>query len=79
MKVLCKLKFGYKTASEAQAVARAVKVDNYNFVQTELKSSEIISTIESKSIPSLIHTIDDYLSCIGLAERVLNKIPNDSD
>ncbi|MCK5560186.1 MAG: hypothetical protein KAJ51_06315 [Thermoplasmata archaeon] len=79
MKVLCILNFNYKTASEAQAIAQSVNVDNYDFVKIELAQAELTSKIESKSIPSLIHTLDDYLACIGLAERVLNKIPNDLD
>lgn len=79
MKVLCILNINYKTASEAQAIAQSVNVDNYDFVKIELAKGELTSKIESKSIPSLIHTLDDYLACIGLAERVLNKIPNDLD
>ena len=79
MKVQCTLNFKYKSQPEATAVAQSVKVDNYNFVSTEVKKTRIISIIESKSIPSLIHTLDDYLACIGLAERVIDKIPNKSN
>ena len=75
MRIQCTLDFKYKSQTEARAVAQSVKVDNYNFVNTEVKKSRIISIIVSKSIPSLIHTLDDYLACIGLAERVINKIP----
>ncbi len=71
MKITCKLEFGYDSKEEAEAIAKAVEVDNYQFVTTSLDGSRIISTVESKSIPSLIHTLDDFLACVGVAERVV--------
>jgi hypothetical protein len=37
------------------------------------KENKIISEIESKSIPSMLHTVDDYLSCVGVAEKIVDK------
>ena len=78
MKVQCNLNFSYKTPEDAESIAKSVKVDNYDFVCIKVEQTEIISKIDSKSIPSLIHTLDDYLACIGLAERVIDKMGTNS-
>ena len=71
MKVSCKLEFTYGSEEEAEAVVKAVEVDNYQFVKTMVEGKKLLSTVESESIPSLIHTLDDFLACVGVAERVV--------
>ncbi len=73
MAITCKLEFGYDSKEEAEAIAKAVEVDNYQFVKTTVHDKQIISTVKSESIPSLIHTLDDFLACVGVAEKVLKK------
>lgn len=58
---------------KADSVARAVQVDNYEFVKTVLKGNKVISFIKAKSISSLLHTLDDFLACISVAERVFEE------
>ena len=71
MKISCKLEFDYGSEEEAQAVLKAVEVDNYEFVKTTLEGKRLLSVVESESISSLIHTLDDYLACVSVAERVV--------
>jgi hypothetical protein len=73
MKVSCKMEFDYESEEEARAIAKAVEVDNYEFVKTTLESKKMISVAEADSIPSLIHTLDDFLACVGVAEKVVKK------
>lgn len=73
MKIKCKLEFEYESEKDAEAIAKSVEVDNYQFVKTTLDGKRIISIAESESIPSLIHTLDDYLACISVAEKVVEK------
>ena len=73
MKVICKLEFSYDSKEEAEAIAKAVEVDNYQFVKTKLDGNRIVSIAESESIPSLIHTLDDFLACVGVAEKVVRR------
>ena len=72
MKISCTLEFDYDSEDEAQAVAKAVEVDNEGFVNMIVEGKRIISTAESESISSLIHTLDDFLACVSVAERVVN-------
>lgn len=71
MKISCTLEFDYDSEEEARAVARAVEVDNEGFVKMDVEGKRITSTTESGSISSLIHTLDDFLSCLSVAERVV--------
>ena len=73
MKITCKMLFEYKNKKSAESIAKSIKVDNYIFVKTEAKENKIISEIESKSISSMLHTIDDYLACVGVAEKIVDK------
>jgi hypothetical protein len=73
MKISCKMEFDYESEEEAMAIARAVEVDNYEFVKTTLEGKKMVSIAESDSIPSLIHTLDDFLACVGVAEKVVRK------
>lgn len=73
MKIKCKMLFEYKNKKNAESIAKSIKVDNYIFVKTKTKNNKIISEIESKSITSMLHTIDDYLACVGVAEKIVDK------
>jgi len=73
MKTTCKMLFEYKNKKNAEDIAKSIKVDNYIFVKTETKDNRIISEIKSDSIPSMLHTIDDYLACVGVAEGIVDK------
>ena len=71
MAVTCRLTLDYETQKEAEAVAKAVSVDNYQFMKTKVLGNQVVSTVESEKISSLIHTLDDFLACVGVAERVV--------
>ncbi|MDI6916348.1 MAG: KEOPS complex subunit Pcc1 [Thermoplasmatales archaeon] len=73
MKITCKMVFEYKNKKNAESIAKSIKVDNYIFVKTKTDGNRIMSEIVSKSIPSMLHTVDDYLSCVGVAEKMIDK------
>jgi len=51
-------------------VARALEPDNEGFVRTRLDGGMLLAEAEARSIPALLHTLDDYLACLGIAEIV---------
>ena len=73
MKASCNLVIEYKNPKTAEKVLRSIQVDDFDFVKSKLKGSVLETTIESKSVSSLIHTLDDYLACISVAEKIVNK------
>jgi hypothetical protein len=70
MKIHCKLIFRYKNKKVNSCVERSLKIDNYQFVKTRVERNKIISEIISSSLPSLCHTLEDYLECLSIAEKI---------
>lgn len=73
MKASCNLKIDLKTEEKAKKVLKSIKVDDFNFVNSQIKNSSLEAEINANSISSLLHTIDDYLSCVSVAVKVLDK------
>ncbi len=73
MKVVCSMRFTYDSEEEAESVLAAVKTDNEDYVKTHLEGSSVVSEVLAGSIPSLLHTLDDYLSCLTVAEEIIEK------
>lgn len=74
MKIQCTLEFEYKSEEVAKKVLQAVEIDNYDFVHAEVKNKNIVSVVGANTLPSLLHTLDDYLACVAVAEKVLEGI-----
>ncbi|TET89061.1 MAG: hypothetical protein E3J35_10965 [Methanomassiliicoccales archaeon] len=70
MKVDCTLEFFYENEKKAQNVLKSVDVDNYGYVEADVEENRLVSKIQAKSLQSLLHTLEDYLSCISIAEKI---------
>lgn len=70
MKIDCTLEFFYEDEKKARNILESVDVDNYGFVNASVQGSKLVSKIEAKNLQSLLHTLEDYLSCISIAERI---------
>ena len=74
------LKFLYPNEETARAVAEAISPDNYQApksleLSVERKGKEIaIKVLCPKGVGSLISTLDDLLSCLSAAEKVLKGV-----
>jgi len=73
MKASCNIVIKYDDEKTVQMVHKSIEVDNFDFVSTKITKNQLEVHIESKSIPSLLHTLDDYLACVSVAEKVVDK------
>jgi len=73
MKINCNIEIGLKDKNKAKKALESIKVDDFDFVKSKIKNTTIVASIESDSIPSLLHTVDDYLSCLTVAIKILDK------
>ncbi len=73
MNVSCKIEIEFDNIKKAENVFKSIKVDDFNFVTSKIKNKKLEAKIKANSISSLLHTIDDYLACITVAEKVLDK------
>ena len=70
MKIDCTIRLEYKNPKTAQTIHQALCVDDLQFVTSKVTGKKIQAVIQSSSVSSLLHTIDDYLSCVSVAESV---------
>lgn len=73
MKIKCEIEIDCGNEKKISDIMKSVDVDNYDFVKTEKKGNTLIAHIDSNSVSSLIHTLDDYLACITVAKKIVDK------
>ena len=73
MKIRCDLTIEYDNPRKAQTVLNSTKVDDFEFVKSKVNKNTLESTIESNSVSSLIHTLDDYMACLSVTEKIVDK------
>ncbi len=73
MKVKCSLTIDFDDVKKAETVLRSVQVDDLDFVKSKINKKQLEAMIESNSVSSLLHTLDDYLSCVSVAMKILDK------
>jgi hypothetical protein len=73
MKAICDITLEYGDADKAKKIQKSIEVDNLDFVRSQVKGKKLEAHIESKSISSLLHTLDDFLACATVADKVVDK------
>lgn len=73
MKVRCKLRIDFDSNEKTENVYKSIKVDDFSFVSSRINCNTLEAEIKADSISSLLHTIDDYLACITVAEKIVDK------
>lgn len=73
MKCFCHIEFTYPSKKQAKAIQQALEVDDKEFVSSIVMDTILKAEIHSKKISSLRHSLDDYLSCIQVAETIVGQ------
>ncbi len=73
MKVTCDVVIEYGDVKKTGNILKSIEVDNLGFVKSQTNGKYLEAHIESKSISSLLHTLDDYLACVSVAEKIVDK------
>ena len=69
MKISCDIVIGFDDVKKLKTVLRSIKVDDFHFVRSRSDGKHLVAHIESRSVSSLLHTLDDYLGCVSVAEK----------
>jgi len=73
MKAKCRVTIDFTDGKNAQKILKSIEQDNLGYVKTKVISNKIIAEIQTDSIPSMINTLDDYLACINVADKIVDK------
>lgn len=72
-KVTCELHLEFASHEVADKVHRSVVLDNQGYIESRVKGSAIAARVEAESLKSLLHTLDDFMACVAVAEGVVKK------
>jgi hypothetical protein len=73
MKVVCTLTIEFENVKKAKKVLRSIQTDDHGFVKSKQWGKTLEAVVESTSVASLLHTLDDYLACVSIADDIVNK------
>jgi hypothetical protein len=69
--VRCVLELEYGDEAVAAAVHGALAPDNASFVRAEARGTCVIAEMDAASPMKLLHTVEDYLACVAVAEKTV--------
>jgi len=72
VRVHCRLQFGYQSKAVAEKVTRSLRVDDATYITSTVDGRTLIAEAHADSLLALLHTVEDYLACLTVAEKVLS-------
>jgi len=69
--VRCNMELLFPSEEEAERVHRSVSLDNAGYVSSALKGNAIVAEAEAQTLMSLLHTVDDFLACMSVAQKIV--------
>ncbi len=69
MKSRATLTLTFPDAATAKAVAASVSPEDAGYIRTRRQGARITATATAEEPLKLLHTLDDYLACVTVAER----------
>jgi tRNA threonylcarbamoyladenosine modification (KEOPS) complex Pcc1 subunit len=73
LKLVANLSLEYESEAKAEIICQALEVDDGGRIELKASDKRIESKMRANSIPSLINTLEDFLACLSLAERVIGR------
>ena len=73
MDVACDIVIDLDDEEKVMNILKSIEVDNFDFVKSKVNGKKLEATIKASSVSSLLHTLDDYLSCVSVAMKVVDK------
>ena len=73
MKAQARLILTFDNAATAETVASAVSVDDEGYIETARRGRTVTARASADGPMSLLHTLDDYLACVSVAERTARE------
>ncbi len=73
MKAICTITVEFESAQKAEKVLGSIKADDQGFVKSTVNGRTLEGVVESTSVSSLLHTLDDYLACVSIAADIVKK------
>ena len=69
MRSKARLTLTYDDARTTEAIAGSLAPDDDGYIRTVRRGRTIVADAEAEGPMSLLHTLDEYLACVSVAER----------
>lgn len=79
MQVSCRIELDYDSEEQARNVASSISLDNGKYAATEVRGSRLIIEATAPSAPSMLHTLEDLMACLKVADQVVKGSVSDPD
>jgi len=73
MDIACEIVIEFEDTDKVKTVLKSIEVDNFDYVNSKVNGKKLEATIKASSVSSLLHTLDDYLACVSVAMKVVDK------
>jgi len=74
MHVKCRVLIECRSSKNAKLINDSIKIDNEGYLETKVEGNFILAEIETDKILSLLHTLDDFLSCLSLSIKIVDYL-----
>lgn len=71
MSVECEIVLEYDDERDAIAVLEAISPDNAPYVEARREGRKVIISSRSDTSPQMLHTMEDLLACLKVAEEAV--------
>ncbi len=71
--IRCEINLEYDDMETAEKIAGALSPDNEDYIEVEVRGSTIHCEASADSPMKLLHTLDDFLACVAIAEDAVKK------
>lgn len=71
MSVNCRIDIDFPSHEQAESVRRSIELDNGQYVQAAVDGQTLVLTMDAKSMPSMLHTLEDLLACVKVADGMV--------
>ncbi len=73
MKSRARLTIALEDAAMAKAIVASVALDDQEYIRTSRRGRTISAEATADGPMVLLHTLDDYLACVSVAERTARE------
>jgi len=67
--ITCEIVLEYDDEKSAEVIASSVSPDNEDYIDLKIIGSNIICSAKAETPKKLLHTLDDFLACVTIAEE----------
>ncbi|KAA0001212.1 MAG: hypothetical protein FE046_02510 [Thermoplasmata archaeon] len=79
MQVTWEVRIRCEDAHHARVVNEAVARDNEGYVESRVEGNVIVARADAGSVYSLLHTLNDFLSCLSMAMEIVSTMKGDGN